>query len=151
MANLNGSSVTLANCILWGNTAPVGSQIYDEGAVTTATFSCIEGGWPGTGNLDANPQFVAADTGDLRLRRVSPCIDAGNNVAVPPGITSDLAGNPRFVDAPETPDTGHGIPPIVDIGAYEFQLPRTADLDADGDVDMDDFNLFQQQFTGPHP
>ena len=31
-----------------------------------------------------------------------------------------LKGNPRFLDVPETPDTGLGQAPIVDIGAYEF-------------------------------
>ncbi len=40
---------------------------------------------------------------------------------MPVGITTDLDGNPRFVDDPATDDTGNGEPPIVDMGAYEFQ------------------------------
>ncbi|MFQ5463682.1 MAG: IPTL-CTERM sorting domain-containing protein [Phycisphaerae bacterium] len=71
---------------------------------------------------------------DLRLLSGSPCIDAANNAAVPPDVPDldgdggtfeplpfDLDGNPRFVDDPETVDTGIGTPPIVDMGAYEFQ------------------------------
>ncbi|MHC4217870.1 MAG: right-handed parallel beta-helix repeat-containing protein [Planctomycetota bacterium] len=49
----------------------------------------------------------------------SPCIDAGDNSALPEDITTDLDGNPRFLDIPETPDTGNGDLPIVDMGAYE--------------------------------
>jgi len=56
---------------------------------------------------------VDAANGDLRLQLTSPAIDAGNNAAVPPGVTTDLDGNPRFVDF-----TGRGNA-IVDMGAYE--------------------------------
>ena len=40
---------------------------------------------------------------------------------MPGGVTTDLDGNPRFVDDPDTVDTGYGEPPLVDMGAYEFQ------------------------------
>ncbi|MHC4218549.1 MAG: hypothetical protein ACYSU7_08860, partial [Planctomycetota bacterium] len=56
---------------------------------------------------------------DDRLSPSSPCIDAGDNTDVPPDVTTDLDGNPRFLDIPETPDTGNGDPPIVDMGASE--------------------------------
>jgi hypothetical protein len=96
----------------------------------------------GAGNLDGDPLFVDPDgpdnnpltfgDNDYRLGPASICLDAGDNDAVPPdvldldgdGNTSeatplDLDGNPRFVDQPGVPDTGHGTPPIVDIGSYE--------------------------------
>ncbi len=75
---------------------------------------------------------------DARVRSGSPAIDSGNNAAVPAGITTDLAGQPRFADDPATPDAGLGIPPIVDRGAYEFQ-PCLGDLDGDGAVGILDF------------
>ena len=56
-------------------------------------------------------------------------------------IPFDLDGNPRFVDDPDTDDTGHGTPPIVDMGAYEFQVPCAADLDGDGDTDQADLGI----------
>jgi hypothetical protein len=56
---------------------------------------------------------------DYHLTAASPCIDAGDNTAVPEGIDTDLDGNPRFLDVPETADTGNGTLPIVDMGAYE--------------------------------
>jgi hypothetical protein len=50
-------------------------------------------------------------------------------------------------------DTGNGAPPVVDMGAYEFQgvsIPCVPpDFDCDGDVDLSDFGYFQACYTGP--
>ncbi len=133
MHNKDESYPTLTNCILWGNLAAPGAQVFHEGGTTTAAYCCIQGGWPGTGNISDDPLFVDADGADdlfgtpdddLQLQAGSPCIDAGGNDA--PGlddVTTDLAGYPRIMDDPDSPDTGHpgaSGPPIVDMGAYEF-------------------------------
>ena len=110
------SDITIANSILWGNS---GCQIAGAGGANV-TFSNVQGGWLGVGNINANPLFVDATNGDFRLMSGSPCIDAGDNTAVPMGITKDIRGKPRFLDDPFTPDTGNGTPPIVDMGAFEF-------------------------------
>jgi hypothetical protein len=137
IANLE-SSPTLSNCILWGNTASSGSQIYNDESSPSVTYSLVQGGYAaGTDIIDADPLFVRNpdpgdgdwttpgdnDYGDLRLQAGSPAIDAGNNTAVPAGVSVDLAGSPRFIDHPQ-PDfasgtTPIGTPPIVDLGAYE--------------------------------
>ena len=80
-------------------------------------------------------------SGDYALAGDSPCIDAGDNGVVPFEIEIDLAGDPRFVDDPQTPDTGLGGPPIVDLGAFEYQGPASscpADLDGDSIVGPSD-------------
>jgi len=130
------SNPTLANLILWGNSAPTGPEIYNASSNPTISYSDIQGcggsgsGWQsacgsdGGGNIDTDPRFVDAASGNLRLQLTSPAIDAGNNAAVPPGVTTDLDGNSRFVDIPTVPDTGSGTPPIVDMGAYEVPLNR---------------------------
>ncbi len=93
------------------------------------TRAAIEGGqlaW-GPGNIDADPLFVDADgpdnifgtiDDDLRLQQYSPCIDAGDNGAVVVGV--DLLANQRRVDSPDVADTGSGVAPLVDMGAYEY-------------------------------
>jgi hypothetical protein len=213
-----------SNSIVWGN---LPDQIAgNSGTVTTMTHTCVEDGFAGEGNIDADPLFVAgssgtwtaaavydADTGqttfadsaagldpnelagkflrpnisldpsdprrvlqslivsntattvtvwgdfasiganganyliyDYHLSPGSPCIDAGDNTAVPAGITTDLGGNLRFIDDPFTPDTGLGPPPVVDMGAYEY-LP--GDLDGDGDVDLTDYDVWAKCLNGP--
>ncbi len=83
-------------------------------------------------NIDADPLFVDEPGGDLRLSGGSPAIDAADNAAVPLGIMTDLDGNPRFRDDPDTADTGSGTAPIVDMGPYEFQPPCLTDINGDG-------------------
>jgi len=132
--NHDANGVVMANCILWANS---GEEI--EGAPALVTYSDVQGGYPGTGNIDEDPEFVDPDNGDYHLQSpTSPCIDAGDNDPVPEGIETDLDGNPRFAKDQCTENTGHGNPPIVDIGAYEFQPPCPCDFDCDGDVDTGD-------------
>jgi parallel beta-helix repeat protein len=44
------------NCILWANE---GEQIVDDTNSASVAYSDIQGGWPGTGNIDTDPCFVA--------------------------------------------------------------------------------------------
>ncbi|MHC4284386.1 MAG: right-handed parallel beta-helix repeat-containing protein, partial [Planctomycetota bacterium] len=131
----------ISNCIFWdnrtGGIADESAQIH--GGSEDINYSCVQG-WTGirggTGNISDDPLFDSAGhwddagtpvdpaddiwiDGNYHLQPDSPCIDAGDNTAVPPYLTVDLNGNPRFVDDPETVDTGRGTPPIVDMGAYE--------------------------------
>ena len=130
-------SATLANSILWGNSP---QQVFGPGDVTV-TYSDIQGGWPGIGNIDADPLFVQPAGDDLRLDFGSPCIDAGDNDAVPNGITTDLDGNPRFQDDPDVKDTGNGTPPIVDMGAYEGGHEPQDPMASEDDFDQNEIIL----------
>ncbi len=141
-----GGTLTVTGSVVWGNTDTSGggqnAQIYAPVGAPAINYNCIEGltgSFGGTGNIGTDPAFVDADGADnqfgtadddLRLQTSSPAIDAADNTAVPAGVTIDRDGNPRFVDAP-TDDTGNGTPPIVDMGAYEFQgLPPCVCQDA---------------------
>jgi hypothetical protein len=108
----------LSNCIIWGGQNEI---IFDAanngGSNINITYSNIQGGWPGEGNIDTDPLFadpngfdniIGTVDDDLRLLEASPCIDAGDNSAVPPTIATDIEGNPRIFDS------------IVDMGAYEY-------------------------------
>jgi hypothetical protein len=137
------------------------AQLHDEGgSASTVRYTCIQGctalcAIPENGNIADDPLFVdpvgpdgivgTADD-DLRLTAGSPCIDAGDNGALPSdvydldgdGDTSeptsiDLAGNARFLDDPDVLDTGSGGAsglPIVDLGAFEYAVStRTVLID----------------------
>jgi predicted outer membrane repeat protein len=134
---------TVTNCVLWGN---LPDQVIQRAGVSDVTYSDIEGGFAGTGNIDVDPLFADADG---RLSAGSPAIDAGNNAAPGlVGVMTDLDENPRFVDDPATPDCQQapgtcGDPPVVDMGAYELQPPSACPCDcadpSDGTVNVVDF------------
>ncbi|HTF90305.1 MAG TPA: hypothetical protein VK843_17955 [Planctomycetota bacterium] len=96
----------------------------------------------GAGNIDLDPLFTDADgadnnastygDNDYSLSATSACVDAGDNGALTAdlldvdgdGNTSepvplDLLHGARRVDVVNTPDTGAGTAPIVDMGALE--------------------------------
>ena len=107
--------------------------------------------YPGAGNVDMDPLFVdpggwddngtPADPdddfwvdGDYHLQASSPCINAGNDAAVPEGITTDLDGHARILCGQ------------VDIGAYEFGI---GDYDCNMIVELMDFAAWDACMTGP--
>ena len=146
---LNASPV-ITNCVLWGNidsgVSASNAQIRTDSGTPVVTYSCVQGGWEGdggTGNIDTDPLFAnaagpdaSAGTGDedLSLQAGSPCIDSGNNLAVPADAADldadenvaeltplDAADEPRNADDPATDNTGTGTGAVVDMGAFEFQ------------------------------
>ena len=159
MYNLFGSSPTVINCILWGDMPDEINNVDPDSDHPIVSFSDVQGGLPpgtidGGGNIDADPLFVDPDNDDYHISPTSPCIDAADNTAVPKGIVVDLDGEDRFVDDPDTPDTGNGDPPVVDMGVYEFQPNETPpcpwDLDASGDVGVKDLLILLGAW-GPCP
>ncbi len=74
----NPSESPIRNCIIWGNTAPVGPQIFEyPGDYDVAVeYSNSEDGFEGNGNINLDPQF--ADTTNYYLSPNSPCVDSGD-------------------------------------------------------------------------
>ncbi|MDD5135432.1 MAG: right-handed parallel beta-helix repeat-containing protein, partial [Phycisphaerae bacterium] len=102
----NGSStLNISNCILWGNG--------DDLSGCAATYSCIEDGDSGTGNINSVPLFVDADANDFHLQSNSPCIDIGD----PNGnytSQTDIDNESRLIDGDDD-ETAKS-----DIGCDEF-------------------------------
>ena len=156
------SATILANCIVWGNAG--GSLSTDAGGTIAATYSDIQGGLGGAGNLNVDPRFVNPGASDYRLADTSPCIDAGDNAAVPPDVLDldgdfntaeplpvDVVGNARFRDDVHSCDRGSGTPPLVDMGAFEFQLtsPPLGDMNCDLAVNSLDVAPFALALVNP--
>ena len=122
------------------------------------TYSCIQDNNPDDGsipyggaanhNIDDDPLFQSAGSGNLRLSGNSPCIEAGNNPAVPSDVADldsdgntaeqtplDLDRRARFADG-----DCDGIA-TADMGAYELIWIYLGDLDGDCDVDLGDLAI----------
>ncbi len=120
----------IANCIFWGNGS---TSIYNAGSVT---YTCVEDGYAGAGNIDAVPLFADGDGGDYRLALNSPCRDAGDVSALLQDV-ADLDGD-LDTDEPTPLDLQMArrvLDAAVDIGAYER---CRYDLSGDGTVSVED-------------
>ncbi len=102
------STAHLSNTLVWGHSASfTRTQLpgYTGLFTMVATYSDIQGGWPGMGNIDADPLFAGA--GDYHLQSGSPAVDV-----VPAGMApaTDIEGTSR-------PYPAGGL---ADIGAFEL-------------------------------
>jgi predicted outer membrane repeat protein len=92
------SGFPIVNSIFWGNGTD-GANL--GGNNLNVSYSDVQGGFAGTGNINADPLFIGG--GDYHLGVGSPCIDKGTSAGAP---THDIEGTPR--DA------------VPDMGAYEW-------------------------------
>ena len=125
---LGGDSI-IVNSIVYANGRGGGTRQIDAHAAIVSGCN-IEGGYPGTDNIDVEPGFVAPGfwtpandlsrpapagdssavwaPGDYHLRQDSACVDAGIAEAIFGWLATDMDGDPRVAG-------GH-----PDIGCDEF-------------------------------
>jgi hypothetical protein len=125
---------SVSGAVLWNNAG--GSFVAERPERLNVSYSLIEGGWPGEGNIDVDPRFVDPDgvTPDFRLRPDSPAINTGDPDRVLTEGERDLDGHPRV------------LCDRVDMGAYEF---GAGDHNCDRAIDLDDFAAWTPCVTGP--
>jgi predicted outer membrane repeat protein len=143
----DGGDCSLVNCIVWDNINS--TQIFPPGSADIS-YSCVQNySGAGIGNTAEAPLFVdpngpdgtaGTEDDDFRIGAGSPCVDTADNASVPVGVTVDLEGRPRMVDA------GCGGSPVVDMGAYEFSYAYRGDLDGQCDVDLADLAVLARSW-----
>ena len=142
--SIDYSIVLLKNCILWANTDYEGFN-YQIIGPAVATYTVVQGGYTGAGNIEADPCFVAPGhfepncvsgpqypqctcdwiDGDYHLLPDSPCVNAGDPNHLYDPNERDLDGKPRVIGC------------RIDMGAFEYWqlvpaeariVPRTINL-----------------------
>lgn len=128
----NGGGVDLVNCIVFGN---AGYQIrafgapYNAGTYANCNYTCVQGGFSGTGNMDLNPLFQQPLSGNFHLQSGSPCIDAGDPLGPldPDGSRGDLGCFAAVNPQASFSTYGIGCPGIAGVptlSAAPGSLPR---------------------------
>ena len=114
-----GGTVKCYNNIIRGNTGTPGGDISLSFFCTAYGYNNdyhdLSGTWNGGfgNNIDQDPLFADAATGDYHLQPTSPCIDKGLNTA--PGIqATDCDGDARIIDG------DFDATAIADMGVDEF-------------------------------
>jgi len=138
------SSPTIMNTILWADTAADCREIYvGYECNPTVTYSDIEGGWPGEGNIDADPLFRDPEAGDFHLM-ADYCGDPSNSPCID-------AGHPDSLDA--LLDCFHGLgTERVDMGAYggfNSGWPTSVDDDENNGLSTPRRSLLRQNYPNP--
>jgi hypothetical protein len=138
--NLAPSDIKFINCILWGGGGAIWHHSWDPAydSTITITYSNIQGGWSGEGNIDIDPFFVNPGIwanvndpniivdpndpnaiwvdGDYHLKSQAGRWDPNSQTWIQDDVTSPCidAGNPMssVEDEPE-PNCG-----IINMGAY---------------------------------
>jgi parallel beta-helix repeat protein len=130
--SFGGSFPVVKNCIIWGDMAPSGPEVYDDGtSFTNINYSNIDQkGYAGNnGNIRQNPILVNIEdpnpsNWDFHLMLNSPCIDSGtNNILELPD--EDFENDPRPFDGDRdgTLTADMGADEYVPIGL--FLTPNT--------------------------
>ena len=88
-------TLSVISSIIYGND----TQIDNDNGTVTVTYSDIEDGYTGTGNIDDDPDFCMETNYEFNLLEGSPCIDSGDpNEIDPDGTRLDMGCYPTLID-----------------------------------------------------
>ncbi|HUT04216.1 MAG TPA: right-handed parallel beta-helix repeat-containing protein [bacterium] len=154
----DSSSLTITDSVVWDN----GDEFWVEAlSSVNLTYSCIQGGYTGVGNISEAPLFVSGPLGDYYLSceaagqgANSPCMDAGSDTAEALGLDELTTRTDCGPDA-GVADMGYHYPltsgeaPVIEcsLNAAEFwpgdQLVAMYDIDNPGpDITVDVYFAF---------
>lgn len=116
-------NLIIQNCIIWDNTeffattSSMGASVssnsspphFERCLIQNWSKAALDAGQSSRNNLEpSDPLFVDIDDFRLKLSPTSPAVNKGASNFN--STVTDLAGNPRIVD-------------MIDLGAYEYQVP----------------------------
>ncbi len=154
----NDEHADARNNVVYVTAAGSRLAMLDETGVLSLTHNWFKPGWvashgtlagtindDGTSILGASPGFFDESSMNYRLASASDCVDAAASLHpdVLPDHALDMQYVPHQSGASRVP-AGTGL----DLGAFELPL-QPGDFDDDGDVDLDDFAVYQACSTGP--
>jgi len=128
MSNIKGSVPIVKNCIFWSNSA--GS--FTGSDIPVVTYSNVEGGFAGEGNINVAPLFADAAGGDYHLRSQAGRWDANSSCWVEDSDTSLCidAGDPNSPIASELYPHGD----VINMGTYGGTAQTSASLQDSGNI-----------------
>jgi len=145
MQNEAGSDPKMVNCIFWDNT-PDGICTFGTGA--DVTYSNVQGGHIGVGNMDTDPLFANPNAGDYHLKSQAGRWDAVSETWRIDNVTSPCidAGNPDDPIVDEPSPNGN----IVNMGAYGGTVEASKSLFTVSEEDFEsrDFSTFPWEHDG---
>ena len=115
------------------------------------TYTCVQGGFPGIGNIDDDPLLTDPESGDFTLQPDSPCIDAGspdasfNDGCLPPGLGT-VRNDMGAYGGPGNCGWESFNPPPTPTPTRTPFVP--ADIDNDLTVDAEDLLRFLMAWRG---
>ncbi len=123
----------ITDCIIWNDTP---DEIFEDAGSPDVSYSDIQGGFAGTGNINQDPLFVTGEDGHFYLSRTStghteesPCIDAGSdlseNICFFDGY-GNLCLNEMTTSTDQSEDSGQ-----VDMGFHYARGGRTIGVPTD--------------------
>ncbi len=130
----NTSNKTIDNCIIWGNSATSGDQVYVVGNALIDFHYCdIQGGYDDFGYdsgaywygdyencFDLDPLFSGLGEHPWQLGNNSPCINAGDPNTTMSGVALEaLDGYGRFYDSESAVGSLDDALDRIDLGPYE--------------------------------
>ena len=136
ISNAGGSNPIIRNSILWADTAVISDPEINNNdtSAPVVTYSDIQGGYPGTGNLSGDPKLGplannGGPTPTMALLSGSAAIDNGDDTTCASAPVSNL--DQREVARP--------LGEHCDIGAYEYPGHLFADVPVVGKEWMEDW------------
>jgi hypothetical protein len=136
----NSTSAIIRNNIIFDNTANTSPQISARtGATASVSYSDVEGGWIGNGNINSDP--IIDSLNFVLNMELSPCIDAGDSNSI--YNDPEDPSNPGIAEIPSLGTVRNDMGAFGGPGRNLFPEPLTGIKNDSGILLPNKFKLYQ--------